>query len=112
MQVCAPATIRIPSPRPPSRPGAGKCNTIDIMTRHVDCIVNGKTWGVHAVVGCVEKDVAVDIDLDEARRVDLLIEQTIEKRSRGRHLRTIHRWGRPHAVRTSSSERGMSSPSH
>ena len=52
-------------------------NTIDIVARHMDRTVNDEAGGVHAVVGCVEKDVAVDIDLDEARRVDLLIEQTI-----------------------------------
>ncbi len=59
------------------RHSVGMRNAIDVMARHVDRAVNDEARRVHAVVGCVEQDVAVDIDLDEARCVDLLIEQTI-----------------------------------
>jgi len=49
---------------------------VQILARHVDRAVNDKAGAVH-LIGRLVEDVAVDIDLDQVRGGDLLVEEPI-----------------------------------
>jgi hypothetical protein len=52
-------------------------DAVDVMARHVDGAMNDKARDIDVVVAGVEQGVAIDVDLDQARRVHLLIEHAV-----------------------------------
>src|ERR1700756_1626857 len=52
-------------------------HAVDVVTGHVDGTVNDEAGDVDVVVGGVEQRIAVDVDLDQAGGVDLLIEHAV-----------------------------------
>jgi hypothetical protein len=55
----------------------GMRHAVDVVPRHVDGAVDDEACGVDAIVRGVEEHVAVDIDLDQAGRVDFLVEHPV-----------------------------------
>jgi hypothetical protein len=55
----------------------GVRDAVDIVAGHVDGAVNDETCGIDAIVRGVEEHFAVEVDLDQAGCVDLLVEHSI-----------------------------------
>ena len=57
--------------------GVGMRDAVDIVAGHMNGAVNDKAGGVDAIVGGIEEGVAVEVDLDQAGRIDFLVEHPV-----------------------------------